>query len=289
MNNKELRQAVDNYLKNYFNGKGKYDKKIYEAMEYSLNAGGKRVRPLLLMSSYGIYHDNYKDVIEVAAAIEMIHTYSLIHDDLPCMDNDDLRRGKPTNHKVFGYSMALLAGDGLLNEAMDIMFEYCLEKDKKALEACSLISRAASSEGMIGGQVVDILSEGKKVSADELRYMHKKKTGALIKASILSGAILGDAPHSHVELLSQYGDKIGLAFQIEDDILDVIGDTKIMGKKSKSDIENDKCTYVTTYGIDKCKTMCKSLTEECLDIVSTIDGNTTCLTEITELLLKRKR
>ncbi|URZ00568.1 polyprenyl synthetase family protein [Clostridium felsineum] len=289
MNNKVLKEEVDKYLNEYFNGKTGYNKKIYESMSYSLNAGGKRVRPLLLLASYGIYNDNYEEVIDVAAAIEMIHTYSLIHDDLPCMDNDDLRRGRPTNHKVFGYSIALLAGDGLLNEAMNIMFNYCTGKSEEALKACSIISKAASSNGMIGGQVVDILSEGKKISEDELRYMHKKKTGELIKAAIVSGAILGKAPSYELELLAQYGDKLGLAFQIKDDILDVVGDTKIMGKKSKSDLENDKCTYVTLYGIDKCKAICEELTEDCINIIDKIHGNTEYIKEITELLLKRKR
>lgn len=289
MNNKVLKEEVDKYLNEYFNGKTGYNKRIYESMSYSLNAGGKRVRPLLLLASYGIYNDNYEEVIDVAAAIEMIHTYSLIHDDLPCMDNDDLRRGRPTNHKVFGYSIALLAGDGLLNEAMNIMFNYCTGKSEEALKACSIISKAASSNGMIGGQVVDILSEGKKISEDELRYMHKKKTGELIKAAIVSGAILGKAPSHELELLAQYGDKLGLAFQIKDDILDVVGDTKIMGKKSKSDLENDKCTYVTLYGIDKCKAICEELTEDCINIIDKIHGNTEYIKEITELLLKRKR
>ncbi|KHD38228.1 farnesyl-diphosphate synthase [Clostridium acetobutylicum] len=289
MNNKVIKKEVEEYLSNYFEGKGNYNKKVYESMNYSLNAGGKRVRPLLLLASYAIYNKDYKEVIDIAAAIEMIHTYSLIHDDLPCMDNDDLRRGRPTNHKIFGYSIALLAGDGLLNEAMNIMFKYCIGKGEEALKACLMISKAASSDGMIGGQVVDILSEGKKINEDELRYMHKKKTGELIKAAVVSGAILGGAPLHDVELLSQYGDKLGLAFQIEDDILDIIGDTKIMGKTSKSDLENDKCTYVTLYGIDKCKSICRELTDECLDIIGKIQGNTELLKEITELLLKRNR
>ncbi|WP_234120111.1 polyprenyl synthetase family protein [Clostridium hydrogenum] len=289
MNNEILKSEVEAYLKTYFNNREGYDKKIYEAMSYSLNIGGKRIRPLFFINAYSIYKDNYKDVIEIAAAIEMIHTYSLIHDDLPCMDNDDLRRGKPTNHKVFGEAIALLAGDGLLNEAMNLMFEYCNKKDNNAIKACYLISKAASASGMIGGQTVDILSSGKNLSSDELKFMHKKKTGELIKAAVLSGAVLGGAKEEEVKLISEYGDKVGLAFQIKDDILDVIGDSSIMGKKAKSDIENNKTTYVTTYGIDVCKKLCRDLTEECISILDKINGDTEGLKKITEFLLERKK
>lgn len=289
MNNEILKGEVEAYLKTYFKNMEGYDKKIYEAMNYSLNIGGKRIRPLFFINSYSIYKDNYKEVMEIAAAIEMIHTYSLIHDDLPCMDNDDLRRGRPTNHKVFGEAIALLAGDGLLNEAMNLMFGYCSNKNSKAIKACYLISKAASASGMIGGQTVDILSSGKKLSSDELRYMHKKKTGELIKAAIVSGAVLGEASEEEVKLISEYGDKVGLAFQIKDDILDVVGDSKIMGKKAKSDIENNKTTYVTTYGIDVCKKLCVDLTEQCISILDKINGDTEGLKKITEFLLERKK
>lgn len=289
MNNEILKSEIEAYLKTYFNSREGYDKKIYEAMSYSLNIGGKRIRPLFFINAYSIYKDNYKDVIEIAAAIEMIHTYSLIHDDLPCMDNDDLRRGKPTNHKVFGEAIALLAGDGLLNEAMNLMFEYCNKEDNNAIKACYLISKAASASGMIGGQTVDILSSGKNLSSDELKFMHKKKTGELIKAAVVSGAVLGGAKEEEVKLISEYGDKVGLAFQIKDDILDVIGDSKIMGKKAKSDIENNKTTYVTTYGIDVCKRLCTDLTEECISILDKINGDTEGLKRITEFLLERKK
>lgn len=289
MSNSVLKSEVEAYLKDYFQGKAGYEKRLYEAMDYSLNVGGKRIRPLFFINTYCIYKDNYRDVMDIAAAIEMIHTYSLIHDDLPCMDNDDLRRGRPTNHKIYGEALALLAGDGLLNEAMNLMFNYCSEVNKDAVKACYLISRAASAYGMIGGQVVDILSEGKNISGDELKYMHKKKTGALIKAAILSGAALGGADAKEYELLTDYGDKVGLAFQIKDDILDIVGDSKIMGKRAKSDIENNKTTYVTTYGIEECKNMCEKLTEECLGILSKINGDTEGLREITEFLLDRQK
>lgn len=289
MNNQILKEEIENYLSKLFKNEGTYDKKLYEAMDYSLNIGGKRIRPLLFMNTYSVYKDNYKDVMDVAAAIEMIHTYSLIHDDLPCMDNDDLRRGKPTNHKVFGEAMALLAGDGLLSEAMNVMFKYCTYKDLNAVKACSLIAEACGAYGMVGGQVVDMISTGKEISKEQLKYMHRKKTGALIKAAILSGAVLGEAPTDEYKLFEEFGEKVGLAFQIKDDILDIVGDSKTMGKKAKSDIENDKTTYVNTYGLDECKKMCIDITEECMNILSKINGDTEGLRRITEFLLERKK
>lgn len=289
MNNQVLKEEIEDYLSKLFKNQGTYDKKLYEAMDYSLNIGGKRIRPLLFMNTYSVYKDNYKDVMDVAAAIEMIHTYSLIHDDLPCMDNDDLRRGKPTNHKVFGEAMALLAGDGLLSEAMNVMFKYCTYKDLNAVKACSLIAEACGAYGMVGGQVVDMISTGREISKEQLKYMHRKKTGALIKAAILSGAVLGAAPTNEYKLFEEFGEKVGLAFQIKDDILDIVGDSKTMGKKAKSDIENDKTTYVTTYGLDECKKMCIDITEECMNILSKIKGDTEGLRRITEFLLERKK
>lgn len=190
----ECRKEINEYLSSYFNNKGSYNKIIYDSASYSLNVGGKRIRPILLLLTYGLYNGSYKDVIEMAAALEMIHTYSLIHDDLPCMDNDDLRRGMPTNHKKFGEDIAVLAGDTLLNEAMILMMNYSLNNGERALIAAKEIAEAAGAEGMIGGQVVDIINEGKEISKEELEYMHLKKTGELIRVSLVSGAILAEAP-----------------------------------------------------------------------------------------------
>ena len=171
MNMNNLKEEVNVWLNNYFENKGSYNKIVYDAMKYSVEVGGKRIRPILMLCTYNVYKDNYEDIMPMACAIEMIHTYSLIH--------DDLRRGKPTNHKVFGEAMAILAGDGLLNEAMNIMFNYSLNNDIRALKASKIISEASGVEGMIGGQVVDIISEGKKITIDNLKYMHKNKTGKL--------------------------------------------------------------------------------------------------------------
>lgn len=283
-----LREEINEYLKNYFLNKGSYNKIIYEASGYSVNIGGKRIRPILLMLCYSMYNKNFKDVIDMAAAIEMIHTYSLIHDDLPCMDNDDLRRGKPTNHKVFGESMAVLAGDALLNEAMSVMMKFSLEKGGNSLKAAYEISKAAGMNGMIAGQVVDILSEGKEISEDELKYMHENKTGALIKASILAGAILAEAPKEDLKLLESYGAKLGMAFQIKDDILDIVGDAKLLGKNIHADEAQNKTNFITVYGLEKCEKICVSLTKECIDILNKLTVNSTDLADLTLSLLKRQ-
>lgn len=285
----KLKKEVENWISEHFKDKGSYNKRVYEAITYSLDAGGKRIRPLLFLLTYMLKNNNYKSVLPVAAAIEMIHTYSLIHDDLPCMDNDDLRRGKPTNHKVFGEAIAVLAGDGLLNEAMNIMFRYCIDNDKNAIRACSLISESAGIEGMVGGQTVDILSENTKIPIDQLYYMHSKKTGALIKASIVAGAILGGSTEEDVKKLDYYGQKLGLAFQIKDDILDIVGDTEILGKKAKSDLDNNKTNFITTYGLNKCMEMCNSLTSECVEVLDKVEGDTSKLKEITLFLLNREK
>lgn len=284
-----LREEIDKWLYEYMQDKGSYNKKVYEAMAYSLNAGGKRIRPLLFLLTYMLYKEDYKNVIPMASAIEMIHTYSLIHDDLPCMDDDDLRRGKPTNHKVFGEAIAVLAGDGLLNESMNLMFKQCLLGDKNTIEACNIVAESAGAEGMIGGQIVDILSENTKIPIDQLYYMHSKKTGSLIKASIVSGAIIAGAPKEDVKELEYYGQKLGLAFQIKDDILDVTGDTEVLGKKIKSDLENNKTNFITTYGLNKCIEMCNSITSECVEVLDKLNKDTASLKELTLFLLNRQK
>lgn len=288
MNINKLKSEVNDWLENYFKEKGSYNKLIYESMEYSIKVGGKRIRPILMLCTANIYKDNYKEFMPIACALEMIHTYSLIHDDLPCMDNDDLRRGKPTNHKAYGEAIAVLAGDGLLNEAMNIMFNYCLQGGKKELKACAIISKSSGVEGMIGGQVVDIISEGKKISRKQLNYMHKCKTGELIKSSIVSGAILAEASEEDIRTLSLFGEKLGLAFQIKDDILDIIGNVKVLGKNVNSDNNNNKTTFISEFGLEQCKEMCKSLTEECLQLLDRIHGNVENLRNITLFLLERE-
>ena len=270
---KQLKELVDNYLSNYFKNKGSYNSLIYDAASYSLNVGGKRIRPILFMLVYNMYKGKDKEIIDMAAAIEMIHTYSLIHDDLPCMDNDDLRRGKPTNHKVYGENIAVLAGDALLNEAMILLMDFSIKNGKDALVAAREIAYAAGADGMIGGQVVDIINERKKISKEELNYMHLKKTGELIRASIVAGAILAEADKSEIELLNKFGMNLGLAFQIKDDILDVTSSLEELGKPVFSDEKNNKTTYVTLYGMEKAEADVQSMSDEALDIIKSVGKN----------------
>ena len=228
---------------------------IYESMKYSLTAGGKRLRPVLLLAACEFAGGDINNAIPYACAIEYIHTYSLIHDDMPEMDNDDLRRGVPTNHKVFGEAMALLAGDGLLSTAFEVMHRdelLYLDEDirlKRRIRAAYEISKYAGCRGMVAGQVADIEAEGKQCSREMLDYIHINKTAALIMASVRAGAQLGGADDKMLESLTNYAENLGLAFQIVDDILDVVGDEATLGKKTGVDLENNKSTYPALYGL----------------------------------------
>ncbi|WP_427339207.1 polyprenyl synthetase family protein [Caloranaerobacter sp. DY30410] len=253
-------KELDKILPNY----NTPQKRIFEAMRYSIFAGGKRLRPILTLKTCELVGGNYKDAINFALSIEMIHTYSLIHDDLPSMDNDDYRRGKLTNHKVFGEGIAVLAGDGLLNLAFETMINDIIndiDKSERKIKALKVIAESAGVFGMIGGQVVDIISEGKNIDEGTLLYIHEKKTSALIEASILAGAIIGGASLDELERLNIYARAIGLGYQIRDDILDKIGDSEKLGKKVGSDEENNKVTYLTFYEIEeaikKTEQLCK--------------------------------
>ena len=284
----EMKKEINEFLVAYFSNKGTYNKVIYDSASYSLNIGGKRIRPILMLLTYSMYKDNWRDILEFSSAIEMIHTYSLIHDDLPCMDNEDLRRGKPTNHKVYGENIAVLAGDTLLNEAMNLMMRFSLKNGEKSLVAAEMIASAAGPEGMIGGQVVDIINEGKKISEDELKYMHMNKTGALIKVSIVSGAILGEAPEDDIRKLEKFGENLGLAFQIKDDILDVIGSTEKLGKNVLSDEESNKTNFITMHGLEYCIKECERLTKDSIEILDSLSVDTKDLKVLTKELLDRE-
>lgn len=227
-------------------------KKIFEAMRYSVFAGGKRLRPILTLKTCELISGSYEKAIEIALGIEMIHTYSLIHDDLPAMDNDDFRRGKLTNHRVFGEDIAILAGDGLLNLAYETMLKGIPLDEiyyKRYILAIREISKAAGVFGMIGGQTVDIQSQDDVSNEEKLKFIHNNKTSALIEASIVSGAIVVGANNDQIDNLKEYGQAIGLCFQIRDDILDKIGDKKILGKNTGSDETNHKLTYLSLYGM----------------------------------------
>lgn len=248
-----------------FSEKDCLQKSVYDAMSYSVLAGGKRIRPVLALSVCDMLGGEVEDALRFAVAIECIHTYSLIHDDLPCMDNDDLRRGIPTCHKKFGEATALLAGDGLLTFAFEYMTDMSGYKNTpptSVLKIVNEIATGAGCDGMIGGQVVDLECEGKTdVDEEMLTYLHNRKTGALIRVSALAGAISANADDEQISAITKYADCIGLAFQIQDDVLDCTGDATVLGKPIGSDAENEKVTYVTLLGIENARKKAKQLTE----------------------------
>ncbi len=288
----EKKAIVDRALKTRFpEAKGPAED-VIKAMSYSLFAGGKRLRPILCMASASIVGGVEEDVIPIACALECIHTYSLIHDDLPAMDDDDLRRGKPTNHKVFGDAMALLAGDGLLTEAFNFMTaEPCSASIPEGvlLKVIRLIGRASGYQGMIGGQAVDIQSEGKNVDFPMVEYIHRHKTGALIQASVVAGALAGGGDSEQTDALGRYGEKIGLAFQISDDILDVEGDTEVMGKGSGADEKKNKATYPALIGLQRSKEIQADLVEEATETLGRFGDRAEFLRLIAQYIIERKK
>ena len=264
-----------------------YSQVLFDAMDYSLYAGGKRLRPILLMAAVDTVGGKGTDYLHVAASLEMIHTYSLIHDDLPAMDDDDYRRGKLTNHKVYGEGIAILAGDALLTAAFETALAQPVADARVLLRAVREIASAAGAQGMVGGQAVDLLSEGKVVDTPTLRYMHQAKTGALFRAAIRSGAILAGASEEELLQLTTYAEQFGLAFQITDDILDVTGDQETIGKPVGSDAKNNKATYVTIYGLDQAKTMAQHAVDEALACLETFGSKAVILRELAQYLLTR--
>lgn len=334
---KEKRELIDSYLKLYF-ATPSLPSVLHEAMRYSLFAGGKRIRPILALASYEACGRDPNDIIPQAAALELIHTYSLIHDDLPAMDNDDLRRGKPTNHKVFGEAMAILAGDALLTEAFSVlsntnpplhlftkrgdnnmepfakgeMGELSGEnsppptpppsrgrdrvggssdmkiKPSSLMRVIRDIAISAGACGMVGGQAQDILSENTKPDIDTLHFIHLHKTAALITASVRMGPILADSDEDTLKALTSYGKNIGLAFQIIDDILDVEGNTKELGKSSGSDKKKKKMTYPSLLGIEGSRQKAQDLISEAINILRIFSSNADPLREIARYLIKRR-
>ncbi|MBQ3435153.1 MAG: polyprenyl synthetase family protein [Selenomonadaceae bacterium] len=265
------------------------DENLMRAMEYSLMAGGKRLRPILLMSAADAIDASGEKFITVADALEMIHTYSLIHDDLPAMDNDDYRRGKLTNHKVFGEATAILAGDALLTLAFEVVLRQKDVPPETLLTVLKEISTAAGVAGMVGGQAIDLRSEGVQIDLATLKLMHLGKTGALFKAAIRSGAILAGATHEQLESLTRYAENFGLAFQITDDILDVTGDEKLLGKPTGSDAKNHKSTYVSLTSLDEAKRLAQAAVAEALDALKDFGSEADFLRELVEYLIARKK
>jgi len=288
----EKRELVDQALKTFMPKQEGPAFELIMAMRYSLFAGGKRLRPILCIASAEAVGGDGGDVLPVACALEMIHTYSLIHDDLPAMDNDDMRRGKPTNHKVFGEALAILAGDGLLTEAFSLITKAKLTKKigaRNLQRVLNLIATAAGSHGMVGGQAVDIQMESKEVDSSLVDFIHTHKTGALITASASSGAILGGGSKQQVKDITIYGNKIGLAFQISDDILDIEGDGEIMGKAVHGDELKGKMTYPSVYGLQRSKEILEGLIDLAISSLKEFDLSADPLREIARYIIERKR
>jgi len=268
-----------------------YPEEIYRAMYYSVSAGGKRLRPLLLLTTYEAAsgREYTGRELDFACALEMIHTYSLIHDDLPAMDNDDYRRGQLTNHKVYGEAMALLAGDALLNKAFEVMLAATAGHRgqlTREVNAMRVIASASGTHGMIGGQTADILSEGGQENPITLQYIHKAKTGALIQASVTVGAVLAAADDARLEILQKAGETLGFAYQIKDDILDVTSSLEEMGKKTNSDERNHKLTYISVMGLEQSKLEYKRISEEAIELFRKACGESR-LIELAEMVMGR--
>lgn len=273
-----INEALDSYLPDS-------DDIVSQAMRYSVENGGKRIRPSLLLAFCELCSGDVKKALPLACALEMIHTYSLIHDDLPCMDNDDFRRGKPSCHVKFGYEYALLAGDALLTLA----FETALKADLPAnavVAATKELAVASGWAGMVGGQVIDLQNEGKTVAIDQVVKMYNLKTGELIRVACVMGCIAAGAA-SKVPYATLFAHNIGLSFQIVDDILDITSDSQTLGKPVGSDIENEKCTYVSLIGIEEAKKTVSVLTQEAIDVLDKFDGDTQLLKDFAQSLENR--
>ena len=264
------------------------DNSAAQAMKYSLLSGGKRIRPILLLEFYALCGGKGDNALNFAAALEMIHTYSLIHDDLPCMDNDDMRRGRPSCHKAFGEDTALLAGDALLTLAFKTAAETDGIPSDRVLKAIAVLAENAGISGMVGGQVEDLAFEKSGATIEELRGMYLKKTSCLLSAGAVCGSILAGANEEELKYAAEYAEKLGLAFQIIDDILDCTSDEKTLGKPIGSDEKNGKTTYVTLLGIDGAKAEAERLSNEALTALCKIKGDNAALRELTADLLDRK-
>lgn len=283
---------IETRIRRFLPEQYEYQKTIVDAMSYSVLAGGKRLRPMLMEAAYQMFDGIGQDIDSFMAAIEMIHTYSLVHDDLPAMDNDMYRRGKKTTHAVYGEAMGILAGDALLNYAFETVADALVRcnGDMRMIRAYAVLSRKAGIYGMIGGQVVDVESEkkGQKVDQNCLDFIYRLKTGALIEASLMIGAILAGASDEEVTFMEQAGTKLGLAFQIQDDILDVTSSLEVLGKTIGSDERNEKATYVAFEGLEKAKTEVERLSKEAVQILDGLKKDHTFLKELFLYLIHRE-
>lgn len=286
---KAYREMIESALSGYIAVCGAPEQ-LKDAMEYSLKAGGKRLRPVLTLYVCDMLGGDVQRALPFACALEMIHTYSLIHDDLPCMDNDDFRRGRPSSHKVFGEANAVLAGDGLLSYAFDIMLKM-MQKDftPNALNAAIAVSRGAGVRGMVAGQMIDLASEtADDPGIDQLRFIQDNKTAAMIKAAVLAGAYMAGGDEAQLDALSRYGAAYGVLFQMTDDILDVEGDFEGMGKTLGKDQQENKLTYISLYGLDKAKEIARETADEAIAAVDIFGERATLLRELAKSCLDRR-
>lgn len=282
---------IDQALNDYLPPAGDYPSVIHEAMRYSVFTGGKRLRSALVLASARAVGGEESTVLPAACAIELLHTYTLVHDDLPAMDNDDLRRGRPTNHKVYGEGIAILAGDALLA----LSFKLLADLDQTGpggargvLQIVAELAQAAGTNGLIGGQVVDIQSAGKTIDKTTLEYIHTHKTGALYRVSVRSGAILAGANSEQLDKLTVYAENLGLAFQIVDDILDIEGDEQKLGKPVGSDMDNDKATYPALYGLTAAKEMARRSAVQAISALDLFGAEADFLRELAYFVLQRE-
>ena len=283
---KEKKEIVDSFLDHYLQQPFP-PPRLQESMKYSLLAGGKRIRPILCLTSHEALGGAGERILPQACALELIHTYSLIHDDLPAMDDDDLRRGKATNHVIFGEAIAILAGDALLTDAFRMFSQSSTLPSDKLIQAIYELASAAGIYGMVAGQVQDIISEHSEPDEETVSFIHRNKTSALIRVSVQIGAILAEADSSDIAHVTAYGNNIGLAFQVIDDILDIEGSTDELGKPRGSDLERQKLTYPSVYGLNKSREIARNLIKTALQSAEKIRGNPDTLVAIAEYLLTR--
>lgn len=282
----EYKNLIDSKLSEYFKADDMPQKGLFDSMRYSLNAGGKRIRPILVLEFCRISGGDTEKALPAACAIEMLHTYSLIHDDLPCMDNDDLRRGKPTNHVVYGECTAVLAGDALQAEAFGTILRSDLSSTQRA-ECARILADAVGADGMCGGQYLDMIGENKKLTENELDEINSRKTGALLTAACMMGVAAAGGTEMQLEAAASFGAAIGAAFQIRDDMLDVISTSEQLGKPIGSDVQENKNTYMALYGQDKCMEMVRKLTENAKNVLKGAFGDTDFLCDLADSMVTR--
>lgn len=288
---KSRADRIDGIVAGYLPKAEGFPRTVCEAMNYSVEAGGKRLRPMLMEAVFRLFGGDSDVIKPFMAAIEMIHTYSLIHDDLPALDNDDYRRGRQTSHVVYGEAMAILAGDALLNYAYETACKaFAMDGDiKRTADALCILARKPGIYGMLGGQVVDVEMTGRSMTKDQLEYVYENKTGALIEASMMIGAVLAGASPEEVKAIENIASDIGMAFQVQDDILDVCGDSQVLGKPVMSDEENGKVTYVTIHGIERSRQYVRELSERAVRELEEIDGDSEFLRELVLWLINRQK